>query len=312
MPSTASDRIVPPRVALETTLLLHGVPRASAKSLAQTLDATIRSEGAEPALVALISGVGRVGITEDELDMLLALPGGSVRKINSANLGVTMARRQHGATTVSSTMELAAGAGVSVFATGGIGGVHPLTMAGTLGASGGSSMALDISSDLTAFTRFPVAVVTSGVKSILDVAATREVLETLGVPVVGYQAREFPAFYLRESPHQRVAPVDERFESIDELAAFVRHELARTARGVVVCNPIPVQDEISRSDWARWLRDAQQLAGAGSILGGRDVTPSLLAALHEVSDGATLKANIALAVNNARVGAMLARAMRAG
>ena len=230
---------------------------------------------------------------------MLKLPGGEVRKVNTANLGAAMHRGVCAATTVSTTMELAAGAGVSVFATGGIGGVHP--------TAPGQPSRMDISADLYALTRFPVAVVTSGVKSILDIAATREVLETLGVPVVGFGTDVFPAFYLREPEQAGVGRVDERFDAVADLAAYVRHELARTRRGIVVCNPIPREHELSAADWRRWHTEAAKRAGKS--VEGRDVTPALLGALHEVSGGATLKANVELVVNNAALAGKLARAM---
>lgn len=301
------------RVALETTLLVHGVPRSAALGLARQLNDIVRGEGSEPALVGVVHGKPVVGMSEAQLEEMLRAPSGTVGKVNSANLGVAMLRGLHGATTVSSTMELASQAGVRVFATGGIGGVHPMTAPTATGPSGHAETAripIDISSDLIAFTRYPVAVVTSGVKSILDVAATRELLETLGVPVVGFRTRAFPAFYLRESPDQRVGDVDATFDDVSELARFVRRELARTGRGVVVCNPIPEADRINKDDWARWLHEAHAKASAKlQTSGGRDVTPALLAALHDVSGGATLRANIALVNDNARTAAKLARAM---
>lgn len=275
-------------VALETTLLVHGVPKAAARPLAEQLNAIVESEGATPALVGVINGTPTVGMTHDELDEMLSAE--SVAKANTANLGVLMARKRHAATTVSATMELAASAGVRLFATGGLGGVHP-----------GYATHLDISSDLTAFTRFPVAVVTSGVKSILDVESTREALETLGVPVVGYQTDAFPAFYLRES----AASVDARFDDPDELAAFIAAELARTNRGIVVANPIPHADQIDPAQWSDWLSQAQHAADdAGATARAR--TPALLAALHELSAGRTLEANLALVRANARLAAALA------
>lgn len=300
----------PPRVALETTLLVHGVPRSSAKDLARDLNTIITSHRAAPALVGIVSGRPIVAMSDAQLDELLALPPADVRKVNTANLGAILASSRHGATTVSATMELAAGAGVSVFATGGIGGVHPLTLPSAPSPFGSPRIPLDISSDLFAFTRFPVAVVTSGVKSILDVAATRELLETLGVPVVGFHTSDFPAFYLRRALDQAVPPVDENFTDITRLARFVRHELARTGRGIVVCNPIPETDEISRADWTRWLTEAEsRLHAHASPAAGRDVTPALLSSLHAISAGATLKANIALVRSNAALAARLAHAM---
>lgn len=299
------------RVALETTLLIHGVPPEAARPLADRLSAIVRNEGAEPALIGVIDGRPIVGMTNSQLDRLLAVAsdpanGGpkSIPKVNTGNLGPALFRGRHGATTVSATMELAAAAGVRVFATGGLGGVHP-TLAG-------SAPHFDISADLGAFARFPVAVVTSGVKSILDLAATRELLETLGICVVGYQTDDFPAFYMRrcdKSSGPAVGPVDVRFDDVEELAAFIRFELDRAGRGIVVCNPIPVEHEISPIAWRRWLAAAEGRVHAMGA-SGRAVTPAILAALHEVSDGATLKANIALIESNARLAAQIAARIR--
>lgn len=274
-------------VALETTLLVHGVPRQNAMRLAAELDAIVREQGSTPALMGLINGAPVAGINAQELTTLLEAP--SVPKANTANLGLCMHRGVHAATTVSSTMELAAFAGLRVFATGGIGGVHK-----------GYGASLDISADLAAFTRFPVAVVTSGVKSILDVVSTREALETLGVTVVGYKTDAFPAFYLRQSQ----AMVDARFDDPDDLAAFVRHELPRTGRGIVIANPIDEGDELDPNDWAGWLDETAGLAQRDGA-SGRDVTPAILAHLHRVSGGKTLEANIALIKSNARLAAMI-------
>lgn len=281
-------RVGPDAVALETTLLVHGVPRAQAMPLASRLNECVRAAGATPALIGLVSGVATVGMTGPELQTLLDAP--SVPKANTANLGVLAHWGSHAATTVSATMELAAAAGLSLFATGGLGGVHK-----------GFGRSLDISSDLAAFTRFPIAVVTSGVKSILDVEATREALETLGVPVVGFRTDRFPAFYHRASD----AGVDARFDDERDLAAFLRTELARTGRGAVVANPIPAEHEIDERDWARWLEAAETRAEDAGV-SGRGVTPFVLGALHEVSGGATLRANIALVESNAALAGRLA------
>ena len=275
-------------MALETTLLVHGVPREAGAELAVDLGAIVRAEGAHPAVVGLVEGVPTVGMSDEEIVSLLA--AGEVPKVNTANLGILMHRGSHGATTVSTTMELAAAAGVRVFATGGIGGVHT-----------GYAEHLDISSDLAAFTRFPVAVVTSGVKSILDVESTREALETLGIPVVGFRTDRFPAFYQRGSG----AGVDARFDDVEELAAFVRSELERTGRGVVVANPIPEADEIDSDRWLGWLGEATRRVEREGAK-GRDVTPRLLAALHGVSGGRTLEANLSLVRSNTKLAALLA------
>lgn len=286
VPAGAASRCV----ALESTLLVHGIPKGDAPALASELSGIVSSLGAVPLIAGVVAGVPVMGLDESELRELLT--AWHVPKANTANLGVLCHRRSHAATTVSATMELAAAAGVSLFATGGLGGVHK-----------GWGEVFDVSSDLAAFTRFPVAVVTSGVKSILDVESTREALETLGVPVVGFRCDRFPAFYRRESD----ARVDARFDEVSDLATFLRAELARTRRGVVVCNPVPAHAELSASDWAKWLQQAE-LRAAGSGARGRDLTPAVLGALHEVSGGATLRANLELVRDNTRLGAELAMA----
>lgn len=276
-------------VALETTLLVHGVPPGRGAPLADELRAIIEREGVRAAVVGVVHGNPIVGLDEAELRLLLS--ASKVQKANTANLGVLVHRASHAATTVSTTMELAAGSGVRVFATGGIGGVHK-----------GYGARLDVSADLMALARFPVAVVASGVKTLLDVESTREALETLGVPVVGYRADWFPAFYRCAS----AATLDARFDEVDDLGAFVADELRRTRRGVLVCNPIPEADEIGEQDWDRWLREAER----GLNAAGRDVTPQILARLHDVSGGATLRANLALVRSNAGLAARLCVAMR--
>jgi pseudouridine-5'-phosphate glycosidase len=230
-------------------------------------------------------------MSEAELSAMLG--GGPVEKANTANLGAAVFRGLWAATTVATTMELAAAAGVRVFATGGIGGVHR-----------GYGEHLDISSDLAAFTRFPVAVVTSGVKSLLDVRATREALETLGVPVVGYRTDRFPAFYLRDGG----CGVDARFDDAAELARFAASEMARTGRGLVIAYPIPAEAELDPEAWRGWLAEAAARAEAEGVT-GRAVTPRVLALLNEVSSGATLAANLALVRSDAALAGRLAAAM---
>ncbi len=286
-----TSRAVSPAVALETTLLLHGVPTSEAEELHHALSSIVRNAGAHPALVGVVNGVPTVGMTDAELKMLLA--GGKVAKSNTSNLGVWLASGAHAATTVSTTMELAAAAGVRVFATGGIGGVHK-----------GFGQSLDISADLMALTRFPVAVVTSGVKSLLDVAATREMLETLGVPVVGFQCEEFPAFYLRSLPRVKLE-LDASFADASSLARFVDAELARTGRGIVVCNPIPKASELNAQEFGLWLSQAEVQADAAGA-SARQRTPAILAALHQISGGRTLKANLELVKSNTAVAGQMA------
>ena len=279
-------RTGPAPVALETTLLAHGVPRSAAMDLHHDLSQTVRTAGATPALVGVVDGRPVVGMTDDELEHMLA---NEPVKVNTANLGLAMARGRTAATTVSATMELAAAAGVCVFATGGIGGVHR-----------GYGTRLDISADLVALAHFPVAVVSSGVKSILDVESTREALESLGVPVIGYRTDVFPAFYTRTSD----AIVDERMDDPADIAAFLASELPRTGRGVLIANPIPVEHEIPGDTFTEMLK---QVAGPEQM--GRDATPSILAALHDQTHGKTLEANLVLVRLNAQLAAEIAASL---
>ncbi|MCB9847587.1 MAG: pseudouridine-5'-phosphate glycosidase [Phycisphaeraceae bacterium] len=275
-------------VALETTLLAHGVPSDSALPLAERLEAIIRQEKAWPATIGVIGGIPTAGMTPEELTALLESP--DVPKVNTSNLGLIMNAGRHGATTVSTTIEIATAADIALFATGGIGGVHR-----------DYGKHLDVSSDLLALSRFPVAVVTSGVKSLLDVVATREALETLGIPVVGFRTDAFPAFYIRGSE----AGVDARMDDPAELAEFVCFELHRTGRGIVVANPVPEADEIAEDRFSKWLQQAMTEAQERGVT-GRDVTPFALARLHELSDGETLRSNLALVESNARLAAQIA------
>jgi len=273
---------------METTLLTHGVPRENAKPLHNELSQICQQHGATPALIGIVEGRPVVGMNEQELDLLL---GADVPKLNTANLGLALHNRTHGATTVSTTMELAHAAGVQVFSTGGIGGVHR-----------GYDKRLDISADLIALTRFPIAVIASGVKSILDVASTREALETLGITVLGFRTGSFPAFYTRETELE----LDGRFDDVADLAGFVRSETNRTGRGILIANPVPEADAINPDEFDTWLAEATESASAST---GRDVTPAILAQLHTLSNGRTLQANISLIKNNVKVGAELASAL---
>ncbi|MGH7243026.1 MAG: pseudouridine-5'-phosphate glycosidase [Phycisphaerales bacterium] len=279
-----------PRLALETTILTHGVPRDAALPLAHELAGICKSNGAEPALVGVYRGEPIAGISDSQLNEILS--ASDVPKANSANLGALLYRRSHASTTVAATMEIAANAGIRVFSTGGIGGVHK-----------GFAQHLDISADLLALTRFAVAVVASGVKSILDVMATRELLETLGVPVIGFQTSDFPAFYLRASG----ASVDARFDDVVDLAGFVRTELKRTGRGMLIVNPIPSASELDKHQFAEWLNASEKSVGAAGL--GRNATPSLLGKLHELSGGKTLQANLDLIRSNTALGAQIASSL---
>jgi pseudouridylate synthase len=272
-------------VALETTLLAHGLPAGVGAGFAHELRGICEAEGASPALIGVVGGRPIVGMDDAELNLLLEACGkpGGVAKASTSNLGALIFQGCHAATTVSTTVELAAAAGLRIFATGGLGGVHR-----------NYALRPDISSDLAALARFPVAVVASGVKSILDIQATREVLETLGVPVIGYQTDLFPAFYLRQTE----LVVDARFDDAGQLAAFTAGELRRTGRGVLIVNPVPESDSIDPEQLEAWLREAEQRAGS---VQGRQVTPAVLSHLHQISGGATLRANLALVRENVRL-----------
>lgn len=290
-PARLINRAKSPAVALETTLLVHGIPTDQALTVADQLDQAVTKGGSHPALVGVVNGSPVVGMTREELKLLISQ--GPVPKLNTSNLGHALFTKSHGATTVSTTMELAHRAGVRVFATGGIGGVHK-----------DYHLTPDISADLFALTKHRVAVVTSGCKNILDIRATREMLETLGVPVVGYQTDVFPAFYQRRTE----LPVDAVFEDASELAAYLAFELARNERGIVVANPIPAAAEIAQDEWDSWLHEAQSLPSVNAAA-GRDATPALLAEVHRISRGRTVQANIALALANASLAGLLAPAI---
>lgn len=278
------------RVALESTLLTHGVPRATAIPLAQQLRELVRHAGAEACLVAVIDGEPITSVSDAQLASLLNTP--DLQKLNSANLTLAMHRKRSGSTTVSATAAIAYGDGIRVFATGGLGGIHRNMAAG-----------LDVSSDLGALATTPIAVVASGVKSLLDVHATREALEALGVPVVGYRTDVFPAFYLRSATP--AIGVDERFDDAADLAGFLRVHLNRSRTAVVVANPVPAEEEIAAETLDDWLEQAHGRARASAV-SGRGVTPFVLKELHELSNGATLRANIALIKSNASLAASLA------
>jgi pseudouridine-5'-phosphate glycosidase len=295
MTDSVRSSVVTARLALETTLLTHGVPPEAAVGLLRALAELSRAGGARPCLCGVVQGVAQHDVSEAQLLAMLEqrARGLPVPKLNTSSLGAAMAQGHSGATTVSTTIEIAAQRGIRVFATGGLGGVHK-----------GFGTHLDISTDLLALARWPVAVVTAGCKSILDVLATREMLETLGVPVIGWRTDRFAAFYQRDGG----CGVDARFDDMAELGRFVRSTLMRSGRGVVIVNPIPAEHEIHNEQWQRWLGAAEAEARAAGAT-GRDVTPAMLGALHRISDGKTLAANVELVKHNVRVGAALAVAI---
>lgn len=281
-----------PVVALETTLVTHGLPHPQGLETALELEQIVRTGGAVPATVGILDGAVRVGLVRAELERLATAHG--VAKVNLGNFAAVVASNTPGSATVAATMFVAAEAGIRVFATGGIGGVHR-----------DAAQSGDVSADLVALGRFPVAVVCAGAKAILDLPRTVELLETLGVPVLGFGTDEFPAFYRRSSGQR----VDRRCDTVDDLARVARtHWELGSRTGVLVANPIPEADELPRAAYESALEGALAEAAKRGVR-GREVTPFLLDRLRELSGGATVKANLALLRNNARVAAALALAL---
>ena len=281
-----------PVVALESTIIAHGMPYPQNVETAIEVEAIVRAGGATPATIAILRGDVKIGLDRDALDDL-ARDGRNIRKVSVRDLPFVVSRKLDGATTVASTMRLAAMAGIRVFATGGIGGVHR-----------GAERTFDISADMTEFAQSNVAVVTAGAKAILDLALTLETLETLGVPVVGFGTGEFPAFYSRESGHD----VPMRCDSAMEVAKLMRTKWEMGLEGgVVVANPIPAEAEIPAAEIAPVIEAAIAKAAANGIH-GKELTPFLLAEIAGVTSGRSLAANIALAKHNAKVAADIATA----
>ena len=279
-----------PVVALESTIIAHGMPYPQNVATAREVEDIVRKHGAVPATIAILGGRVKVGLAAAELEYL-GREGAKIRKVSTRDLPYVVARRLDGATTVASTMRIAAMAGIAVFATGGIGGVHR-----------GAEKTFDMSADLTEFAASDVAVVTAGAKAILDLGLTLETLETLGVPVIGLATDRFPAFYSRDSGHA----VPMRCETPEEIAAVMRAKWAMGLKGgIVVANPIPAEFEIPAAEIAPAI-DAAIAAAAAAGISGKEVTPFLLARLAEITGGRSLAANIALVKHNAAVAAGIA------
>ena len=293
-----------PVVALESTLISHGLAYPHNVEVATASEEAIRAAGAVPATVALNHGRLLVGLTRDELEQLATAPRGSVRKVSRPNLGAAIASGGWGATTVAATMIAARAAGIRVFSTGGIGGVHR----GALGSADGETAAtFDISADLDELARTSVAVVCAGPKAILDVPLTLEYLETRGVPVVSIGIDEIPGFYARRSG----IPAPLSVPDVAGAAAVIRaHESMGLESGLVVCTPVPeedaLDDRIAREAIDQAIREAEHTGVTGA-----EVTPWLLARVAAITDGASVRANVALIVHNAHVGGELAAALLA-
>jgi len=282
-------------VALETTVVTHGLPHPQGLEVATSMEARVHAAGATPATIGVLDGRVRVGLTREELSRLAASP--KIEKLNLSNLAARLAAGGAGSTTVAATMLAAHMAGIAVFATGGIGGVHR-----------GAEQTDDVSADLTALSRIPVAVVCAGAKSILDLPRTVERLETLGVPIYGYRCDEFPAFWRRSSGLK----LDQRFDELPALASAVReHWALGTGTGVVVANPVPEADEMDERAYDRALVRALERVEKQHIR-GRAVTPALLETIHEATGGRATTSNIALLEHNATVAGGLAVALAAG
>jgi pseudouridine-5'-phosphate glycosidase len=281
-----------PVVALESTIISHGLPRPDNLRIAREIEQSVRDGGAVPATVAVVDGEARIGLDEDALERVAGDP--DVVKVSVRELAAVAARRGVGATTVASTAHLAARAGISVFATGGLGGVHR-----------GAAETWDESADLTTLSRTPVLVVCAGVKSILDVRATLERLETLNIGVLGYRTDRFPGFYRADSGY----PLRWRVESPDEVAAVLRARdaLGTDVYGMVLANPIAPADELDRGLHDRVLESGLAAASDAGVT-GKDVTPFLLDWFHRETRGASLTANVALVRSNAELAAQVAAA----
>ena len=281
-------------VALETTVVTHGLPHPKGLEVAHAMEARVIAAGAQPATIGVLEGRVRVGLTPDELARLAATR--DVPKLNLSNLAATLAAGGSGSTTVAATMLAAHHAGIGVFATGGIGGVHR-----------GAEQTDDVSADLTALARFPVVVVCAGAKSILDLPRTVERLETHGVPIYGYRCDEFPAFWRRSSGLK----LDRRFDELGALAAAIReHQALGTGTGVIVANPVPEADELDEDAYDRALERALGRVQKQGIR-GRGVTPAILEAIQEATGGRATSSNIALLEHNATVAGGLAVALAA-
>ena len=284
-----------PVVALETTIVSHGMPWPENIETAMAVEAEVRAGGAVPASIAVLDGSLRVGLERADLEGLAKAE--NVAKLSRADLAWAVVTGRPGATTVAATMIVAARAGIGVFATGGIGGVHR-----------GAELSFDVSADLTELARTPVAVVAAGAKALLDLPKTLEMLETLGVPVVCKGTDEFPAFWSRSSG--LAAPL--RFDDAAEIAAFIRaREALALGGGVLIANPVPIEAEIPAAEISAHIAAAHADSIAAGIT-GKAVTPFLLDAILKRTEGRSLATNIALIRNNARLAAEIAVALSTG
>lgn len=281
-----------PVVALESTIITHGMPYPQNLEMAQNVEAVIRRHGAVPATVAIMDGAFKVGVTPEELEQL-AKTGGKAAKASRRDVAALLASGEVAGTTVATTMMAAAWAGISVFATGGIGGVHR-----------GAETTFDISADLEELSRTPVAVVCAGAKSILDIPKTLETLETNGVPVLGWQTDDFPAFWARQSGQK----VDHRIDSAKQAAKVIALQFELGMGGVLIANPIPESHAMDASVIEARIEEAI-LGAEREGVSRKELTPFLLKRIFELTEGRSLVANIALVENNAAVASEIAVAL---
>jgi pseudouridine-5'-phosphate glycosidase len=282
-------------VALESTIISHGLPRPDNIAIARQIEDAVRGSGAVPATIALVDGDVRVGLDDESLRAIATRD--DVVKCSARDLPIAAARGATGATTVAATAHVAAQAGIGLFATGGLGGVHRE-----------AADTWDESADLVALARTRICVVCAGVKSILDIAATLERLETLGIGVAGFRTDRFPAFYLNDSGYD----LPWRLDSPEEIAAVLaaRGELGLDGSALVIANPLPVEEQLDPELHERVLRESLDAAAAEGVR-GRDVTPFLLARFHDGTGGESLRANVALVLANARLAGAIAVATAA-
>ncbi|WP_328458798.1 pseudouridine-5'-phosphate glycosidase [Amycolatopsis sp. NBC_00438] len=281
-----------PVVALESTILSHGLPPGRNLDVARRLERVVRDGGAVPATIAVLDGRVVVGLSPAELERVCA-PDAGLDKLSLRDLGPAVGLGRSGATTVASTSALAAAAGIGMFATGGLGGVHV-----------GAAQSWDVSADLGVLAKVPTVVVCSGVKSVLDIPATLEVLETNSVPVLGYRTDDFPAFYLRSSGHA----VGWRVDDAQQAAAVVAAHRAYADSGVLLANPIPEASEMDKELHDRLLAEGLALVAERGVHGA-EVTPVLLEHFHTASGGVSIDANEALVLNNAKLATDVAVAL---
>ena len=289
---SAAIRDGKPVVALESTILSHGMPYPDNLAFAAEVERIVRAEGAVPATMAIIDGVLKVGLTQDELELMCK--GEGVAKVSRRDLPIMVAEKRTGATTVASTMILASLAGIRVFATGGIGGVHR-----------GGQDSMDISADLQELAHTPVTVVCAGAKQILDIGRTLEYLETMGVPVIGNQTADFPAFFCRKSGFG----VDYAAQSEAEIASIIHAQRGiGFTGGILVGNPVPEEYALDHEYMERIINVALQAADEANVH-GKNITPFLLAKVKELTGGESFETNVQLALNNARCAARIAAAL---